>query len=169
MSEGALTRFDREKHCLPDGGSWHWRQQPVLTAFQSLGGFLVAWDNGKGGKIYGHYSGADTFYNSLLSNPNDKRWGYELIPENTLCKGYLDVEWEGPADQGHTKLQMIIHVLRVKIREASCINPELHVACGTRSIRQGHIKHSYHIVVENLIFECNHDGQMRNYFTLGDT
>jgi hypothetical protein len=39
MSEHALTRFDCEKHCLPDGGSWHWRQQPVLTAFQSLGGF----------------------------------------------------------------------------------------------------------------------------------
>ena len=88
MSEHALTRFDCEKHCLPVGGSWHWRQQPVLTAFQSLGGFPVAWDNGKGGKIYGHYSSAETFYNSLLSNPNDKRWGYELIPENTLCKGY---------------------------------------------------------------------------------
>ena len=42
--------------------------------------------------------------------------------------------------------------------------PEIHVVCSSRPAPHLCIKHSYHLVVSNLIFANNHDGQMRKLF-----
>ena len=58
----------------------------------------VAWDvvAGKSKKAYGLYATAENFYKHLLQHPQDKSFGYKLIPENSLCKAYADVEWQIP-------------------------------------------------------------------------
>jgi hypothetical protein len=171
----------RERLCIPPDGAWFYRQQPVLDRVKlqtdssailknNTPGFPVAWDNGKGGKVYGFYPSAEEFYECLLKTPAGKRNAYELIRENTPCKGYLDVEWIGKPDEGHTKLKMITHSLRTKLKSAANITADLYVACGTRNTADPDLlKHSYHIVVDNAIFDCNHDGTMKNFFSLDTT
>jgi len=166
-----LTSQVRERLCIPLEGTWFYRQKFVLDQLNSnRSGFAVAWDNGRGGKVYGFYLSALRFYECLLKNPVDKRYGYELICENTKCKGYLDVEWIGPLDVDHKKLQMITAALRAKLLSESNIIAELYVACGSRKTSDPDLmKHSYHIVIDNVIFESNHDGTMKSYFSLDTT
>ena len=99
---------DRKQNQIPDGGAWHWKQADMFEELKrNEGGFTVAWDiaAGEGKKAYGLYENAEGFYKHLLQTPHDKRFGYELIPTDTMCKGYADVEWIGEPDPHHTKLR----------------------------------------------------------------
>ena len=86
---------DREKSQIPKGGAWYPKQAAILDALSMNKGYIeVAWDvaAGEGKKADGLYATAEEFYEYLLQTPPDERFGYELIPENTLCKAYADVD-----------------------------------------------------------------------------
>jgi len=162
-----LTDDESAQFHVPAGGKWFWKQDCMLEEHKTSPGFTVAWDKGVSGKrIYGLYPDPFDFYRNLLNNPKSLRWAYELIPEATACKGYMDIEWIGPPDPGHSKLSMIIYSLRTKVKEQYSINPEIFVACGTRRSKADLLKHSYHVVVDNLVFQSNHEGDMKRFFQL---
>jgi len=190
--------LDRTKAHLPCGGEWFSTQRHMITQLQHVHGgkgFTVAWDTGLDGqKAYGIYLSPTDFYQCLLQNAADQRWGYELIPQDIPCKGYMDIEWIGPEDQEHNRLQVVVKALREKIYSEFSITPEIYVNCGTRSIAAASamsstattittatttsinpkkyeanehkdlFKHSYHVVINNLIFENNHNGVMKSFF-----
>jgi hypothetical protein len=166
-----LTPQIREQLYVPRDGLWYCRQTPALELKKTNGsGFVVAWDIESGGMVYGYYESAEEFYKCLLDNPKDKRYAYEVIPEGHSCKGYLLVSWLGPIDAEHDKLKMISKVLRAKIKSTYNKTAALHVLCAsTRTANLYIIQHSYHIVVENVVFDCNHDGKMKAFFSLDTT
>ena len=111
---------DKDKNQIPKGGMWYVRQAPMLEALHSnKGGFAAAWDTvpGKGSKAYGLYPSPGDFYANLLQNPANERFGYELIPENTPCKAYADVEWIGVPDRNHTLLTRFNKFIRKRAAE----------------------------------------------------
>ena len=152
----------------------------MLEAYAAAGkqGHTVAWDTapikGKkdGAKAYAHYDSIEAFYASLLQNPPDKRFGYELIPENTPCKAYGDIEWIGEPDPNHALLTHLIKFFRKRAAEWYSDLPgqlEVFVTCSSRPAGGELVKHSYHVIINNLVFSCNHDDQMKLFFTLPGT
>ena len=121
-------------------------------------------------KAYGLYENAEVFYEHLLQTPQDKRFGYELIPVDTMCKDYADVEWIGEPDPSHTTLRSLIQCYRERAAKKypeMRMGLEVYVACGTRPATGG-IKHSYQITRANLVYECHHDEDMHSFFTPPD-
>ena len=168
-----MNSQDREKNQIPKGGAWYWRQADMFHALSKNKGYIaVAWDvaAGEGKKAYGLYATAEEFYEHLLQTPPDKRFGYELIPENTLCKAYADVEWIGEPDPNHTLLKRLIQ-FAAEWYPGILGKLEVYVACGSRPTESGAelVKHSYHITIANLVYACNHDKSMENFFTLPST
>ena len=162
---------DRERNQIPDGGTWYWTQADVFEdRKRNKSGFTVAWDTAAGGgkKAYGLYKDAEDFYKHLLQTDEDKRFGYELIPVDTECKGYADVEWIGKPDPDHTRLKSLIQFYCRRADELYLgmhRSLDIYVACGSRPVgSEGLIKHSYHITVANLIYTCNHDEAMKAFF-----
>ena len=94
--------------------------QAALAARQQ--GIAVAWDKQNGTKCFGIYPSPEAFYRSLLANPPNERWGYELIQRDLPCHGYLDMEWYS---QKHQRLKMILATLREKIKEEHHLTAEL--------------------------------------------
>lgn len=134
-------------------------------------GLAMSWDNGYGGKQFGFFpprvSKLD-FMLHLLDIPVAYRNAYEMLVENVACRAYLDVDYEGPADPDHNTLKRLMSTIRAKIRQDFQCEPKLYVCCGTRPSKDEPdtvMKHSYHIVCENLVFERNNDGLMRSFFT----
>jgi len=143
----------------------------MLAAFRGNGckGFTVAWDKQPGDqkKAYGLYSSVEDFFKNMLRNTADARFGYELIPENTECKAYADIEWYGEQDSAHAILKGFVAFLRERAGEwypQMGERPRIYVACGSRPDKEW-FKNSYHLTIDNLVFTCNHDGQMKSFFT----
>ena len=169
MSE--LSRFDQLRHKIPPGGQWFsgvGSQAPVLEIYHDKAGLAVAWDGHPGGKMFGIYhQSKEEFMHLLLDAPTSYRNCYELLVENIPCKGYADVEWEGPPEPEHDTLKRLVAAIRSKVQTEYSHEPKIYVCCGTRPVnnkRDGIHKHSYHIVLGNIIFECNHDKTMKNFF-----
>ena len=102
----------------------------------------------------------------LHQNPPDRRWAFELIPATATCKAYADIEWKGELDSAHDGIREIVANIRARCVERYQLNPLIHVACGSRPITDPPgFNNSYHIAIDNLHFEANHDGQMRALFT----
>ena len=168
-SDHKLKDCECKIYAVPDGGQWFGTQASLLAARRTLAsgsGFLIGWDKDskKGSKVYGLYQDASSFFRKLSENPPDKRYGYELISENTLCKLYADIEWEGPNDEKHTKIQWIVLKLREYLRNVFSEKRihEIHVCCGSRQKDDGSYKNSYHIVCPSIVFYRNHDGKMKS-------
>ena len=161
---------------LPPGGRWWFTQDPMFEAFQADGGLSLSWDlrNSKGEekKMYGLYPSSmdrKTLMELLLDIPVAYRHAYEHLLKIVPCKAYVDFEWKGKADLDHSVLKRLVAAIRSKTNEVHKHDPKIHVCCGTRAcVEEGYadqIKHSYHIVLEDIIYECNHDAQMRTFFT----
>ena len=170
MSE--ISQADQASYQLPPGGEWFYTQQPMLEAYHATGsnyGLAVAWDTTKGAKMYGLYNNMarEMLMLNLLDTPVAHRNCYELLVENVLCKAYADVEWEGPEDADHSELWRLVAAIRAKVQEELSHEPKIYVSCGTRPSKDDPdiLKHSYHIVLENIIYERNNDGQMKQFFT----
>ena len=174
MSELSLS--DQARHMLPPGGRWWFTQDPMFEAFQADGGLSLSWDlrNSKGEekKMYGLYPSSmdrKTLMELLLDIPVAYRHAYEHLLKIVPCKAYVDFEWKGKADLDHSVLKRLVAAIRSKTNEVHKHDPKIHVCCGTRAcVEEGYadqIKHSYHIVLEDIIYECNHDAQMRTFFT----
>ena len=146
----------------------------MLAAFRDNGckGFTVAWDKKPGDqkKAYGLYPSVEDFFDNMLLSPANARFGYELIPENTECKAYADIEWYGEQDTAHAILNDFVAFLRERAGKwyhpQMVERPRIYVACGSRpDPGKGCFKNSYHLTIDNLVFTCNHDGQMKSFFT----
>ena len=170
--QNKLSKDECKRCSVPAGGLWFSRQASMFEAKEKVlpgGGFLVAWDKDgarkQASKIYGLYPDATTFYQNLLQNPVDKRHGYELIPENSPCKLYADVEWEGPADESHQKIYWILNKLRDYVRKVHADERtlEVYVCCGSRQINDRVFKNSYHVVCPSVVYAKNNDGQLKSF------
>ena len=165
-----MSPYDRLKENIPAGGKWFWYQNDMIEAHEQEGGVRLAWQKKNEAYAYGLYPGATQteVMESILSNPPDKRWALEWIPADTRCKGFVDVDIKGEPDTHHKQLADIVQWIREKFRRefSSDLVLEIHVCCGSRYTSEGEYKNSYHIVINNLIFENNHDGTMQNFFDI---
>lgn len=163
-----ISPEDQIKYQFPPGGQWFYTQQPMLDIYRQSGGLAVVWDKSKGCKMYGVYSQSrEAFMLNLLDVPVANRHCYELLPEDVPCRGYADVEWEGCPEPDHSTLQRLVAAIRAKVHDEFSHEPKIYVCCGTRPTQSDPdvLKHSYHIVLENIIFQRNNDGQMKQFFT----
>lgn len=167
-----VTQEDRHHHQFPDGGKWFRTQSGALHLFNTAKnpGFVVAWDKvgaeSKGGKVYGYYRSIEDFHEALVHESGPvERCAYELIPENTPCRLYLDVEWEGIEDYEHSCIRWILEEISKRAEAVlGKSNVTFFVACATRCITSPAstpmYKNSYHVVCPDLVFRCNHNGEM---------
>jgi hypothetical protein len=164
-----LTDRDRSIYSIPVGGQWFWKQAPVLEAYGLSGGVTIAWDKPDGKKIYGLYSDKNEVMHSIMKNPSNKRWGYEIIPANTACLAYADIELISPTpDPQRVIITSIISVIRSHIKINFKRTGEFYVLDGSRLMDDGMYKVSYHLVIADIVFACNHDGNMKRLFTIAD-
>lgn len=174
-----LNPRDQARIPVPPHGRWFHgldSQKLMLEAYHEHSppdALAVGWDTQYGGKMFGIYPPGitkDEFMHLLLEIPWAQRHCYELLVENVPCKAYADVEWIGPPEEDHATLKLMIAAMRAKIREVYSRDPAIYVCCGSRpaassSDQEQMIKHSYHVVCDNIIFERNNDGQMKELFT----
>lgn len=168
-----LTPAEQARIPVPPHGRWFTgidSQKLMLEEYHanSPAAFAVGWDTQYKGKMFGVYTmSKDEFMHLLLDIPWAQRHCYELLVENVPCKAYADVEWVGPAEPEHSTLKRMIAAVRGQIREVYSREPLLYVCCSSRpnNGNDGTMKHSYHVVCDNLIFERNNDGQMKALFT----
>jgi hypothetical protein len=161
LSPEILQKFD-----VPSGGKWFFTQSQMLDVNTSET-FAVAWDKREqdGSKLYGTFGDARAFFEGLHANTPDKRWGYELIPENSPCKLYADIEWIGENDKNHERLEWILTNLHDYCKDRYKRSPELYVCCSSRERKDGKFKNSYHVVSPSVVFPNNHDGTMKVFFS----
>ena len=162
---------EMSEYHTPTGGAWYFRQETMLEEFYAQNGnvFPVAWDKyeGRGNKFYGIYDDVYTFYRHLFLLRPECRCGYELIPRETKCKFYADIEWEGEEDKDRSMIKTLIKDIR---RYCSPYLPEhqsleLYTSCSSRTNQKtGLYKNSYHIASPTIIFGNNHDGRMESFF-----
>lgn len=167
---------------------WFWKQKAMMTTWEENGskGFTVARDKeqGTGKKIYGLFRSPESFFKELCCLPPQDRCFYELIPQGQLCRAYADFEWLGDPDEKHSRIEMVTKALRAKLKELFPHGTaEIYVLCSSRETSSGStapishpptsgdtggaalsFKHSYHIVVSNVIFQSNHDKSMQSFF-----
>ena len=159
---------DQIKFQFPPGGEWFYNQLPMLEIYREEGGLAVVWDKPNGSKMYGVYKqSSESFMLNLLDTPVASRHCYELLAEDIPCKGYADVEWEGQPEPDHSTLCRLVAAIRSKVHEEHSREPKIYVCCGTRPTQEDPdiLKHSYHIVLENIIYARNNDGQMKQFFS----
>lgn len=162
-----ISHEDQIEFQFPPGGEWFYNQQPMLDIYRETGGLAVVWDKPNGKKMYGVYNqGKELFMLNLLDTPVASRHCYELLVEDVPCKAYADVEWEGEPEPDHSTLRRLVAAIRAKVQEEHSHEPKIYVCCGTRPTQNDPdiLKHSYHIVLENIIYARNNDGQMKQFF-----
>jgi len=170
-TDNFMYHKDRVKLSVPTGGVWFWKLDNAHAAhIKNPTRFLVAWDKDPkiGSKCYGLYANVRVFMDNLKKCDLDKRWAYEVIPPNTICNGYTDVEFYGPADPlyqngWHSKIDMILAHIDQKVLRLKGYHAIFKLQYSSRP--EGNtIKHSFHIIVLNLPFSNNHDGTMKKFF-----
>jgi hypothetical protein len=157
---------------LPYGGGWYFRQDPVLALHAEKKGIVLAWDTPTPGRIFGIYQDypKTELMQRLLRLPCQQRNCYELIPKTEMCVGYLVLKWTGLLDPNHSVLEAALGLLRYRCRELLGIDADVGSYCGTTPPMLSDptsAHHTYHIVVKNLVFQNNHNGQMRAFFDMG--
>ena len=114
----------------------------------SGGGVPIAWDKPDGKKLYGLYADKREVMENIMLNAPDKRWGYEMIPVDTPCLAYADIELicSNP-DPERVILSSIISVIRAHIRKIYVRIGEFYIAEGSRMMEDGTFKVSFHFVI----------------------
>ena len=174
-SKGIMSPADRAKHFIPEGGVWFWKHARVIEGHaKNPTRFMVAWDTDatRGAKCYGLYPSRLDFLINLMKCGKDKRWAYEYIQPNTPCQGYSDVEFYGPADPRypngwHRKMDMILAHLDQKVVQAKGYHAIFEILYSSRP-EGATIKHSFHIIITNMIFPNHHDGTMKKFFEVNE-
>jgi len=153
---------------LPFEAKWYWKQADMLLAWSEQGGCPTARDrpyNDRVVKVYGLFSSSKAFLDCLRRLSSVERCMYELIPEDSLCRAHADIEWIGDPSEGHRRILMVLEALRQKIRvDFPHQTAEVYVLCGSRELKNKEFKHSYHVIVGNMFFPSNHDGDMEEFF-----
>lgn len=91
--------------------------------------FMVASDyvtsDGRAVKQYASFPTCKDFVNETLLK-TDNRTFYELIPGETPCKTYLDIEWEGPRGPGPKIVHHVVNALKAYTRVRIPVLASLH-------------------------------------------
>lgn len=160
----------RKRYGEPGGGEWFGLQKHMherLAAHEERAGVVtVAWQKENGGYIFGIYKDAQTLHAALMRLAPDARFLFEQIEREKPCRAYADVEWMGAADPGHTRMREFCRRLHAWCAQRYEMRPELYVntsSCATAE--PGVHKHSYHVVIRNLIFPTNHTGEMSEFWS----
>ena len=167
-TENQLSESEKRKFSVPEGGVWFHRQLDAQKNSVDTQGVLVAWDkdSSTGSKLYGVFSNINLLYENILSITNTQRCGYEIISQSLPCKLYLDVEWEGSQDSTHMRIRDIMSCMRSFCRyKLNIEHLEIYVSCSSRQKENGVFKNSYHVVVRNVMFSCNDDGNMKGFLS----
>jgi hypothetical protein len=170
MSTRALNMIETGRLKLPFGGSWYYRQDPVLTAHAEKKGVLLTWDTPARGRVFGIYADypKTELMQRLLQIPCEMRNCYELIPKTDACTGYIVLRWAGEPDPKHAVLYDVLERLRLRCDQELGVAADPCSYCGTHALAGSpDTQHVYHIIVRNLVFPNNHNGQMRAFFDLG--
>jgi len=167
-----MCPYSRSKKHVPTGGIFFWRIERMVEGYnKNPTRFTVAWDtNGTGAKCYGLYPSELNFLEHMLQCDKDKRWAYEVLMPNKKCKAYGDVDFEGPADPlydngWHSNMDMILLHLRQKSLAMFNIDPIFKILFSSRPDGDT-IKHSFHIIIMNLIFGSNQDANLKELFSV---
>ena len=170
MSLRALNMMETTRLGLPFGGTWRFRQEPVLGEHATKKGLILAWDTPSATKIFGIYQDYPKaeLMQRLLALPAELRNCYEVIPKTDMCTGYAVLKWAGAPDPNHAAMHAALELLRLRCETQLHLQPDVCAYCGSHPHPDtGETQHVYHIVVQNLVFQDNHNGQMRSFFDLG--
>ena len=78
----------------------------------------------------------------------------------------------GVPDPNHGLLKRLITFFHKQAVEKYLHLPgrsDVYVACGSRPADGELVKHSYHLIINSLVFSCNDNNQMKQSFTLPST
>jgi len=171
-TQDVMSHDERRKKHVPAGGIWFWFKPRMIEGYnKNPTRFTVAWDtNGTGSKCYGLYPSELNFLEHMLQCDKDKRWAYEVLMLDKECKAYGDVDFEGPADPlydngWHSNMDMILAHLRQKSLAMFNIDPIFKILFSSRPDGDT-IKHSFHIIIMNLIFGSNQDANLKELFSV---
>jgi hypothetical protein len=170
MSLRALNMMETTRLGLPFGGTWRFRQEPVLGEHATKKGLILAWDTPSATKIFGIYQDYPKaeLMQRLLALPAELRNCYEVIPKTDMCTGYAVLKWAGAPDPTHAVMHAALELLRLRCETQLHLQPDVCAYCGSHPHPDtGETQHVYHIIVQNLVFQDNHNGQMRSFFDLG--
>ena len=165
---------DRIRHEVPSGGVWFQYDRRVAEAqAKNPSRFMISWDKKNGAKCFGLYATNLIFTINLMKCDKNKRWAYEIIPTNTPCKAFGDIEFYGPADPlypngWHRKMDMTLAHLDQQVFDIKKYHGKFEVLHSSRP-EEGTIKHSFHVIIENLIFPNCHDGTMAAFFNVPES
>ena len=165
-----LSLLETTRYRLPLGGRWYRTQEAIIREHEKKPGFLLAWDTHNKGKIFGVYQDLtiQEFGKAIDAVPPEHRHAYQLMLENEECPGYLSIRWCGEPDPTHEVLHEALRRLRPKCYHAFSQLPQISSYYNSRTIPgQSKVQHNYYVIVRNMIFSCNHDGAMRDFFDLG--
>ena len=157
-----------------NGEAWYFTLLPALQNLQQPDGTIgvgIAWDKPDNiKKAYGIFKDHDQMWNNLRQLPEGQRYAYEILPANTPCRGYWDIEYVLKAAttlEQHTEaIQDTVKIMRAWItklkHEISRITgrqAQVAVLDGTRPIDPQNpalgIKLSYHVILINVAFSSN--------------
>ena len=150
----------KRRYGEPDGGEWFALQKQMHKRVEEYPDetrasiVTVAWHKKEGGGYsFGIYPDAATLQTALLQLREDRRFVFEQIEAEKRCRAYADVELVGAADAGHTRMREFCKRLRALCRDKHVLRAELYVNTSSYAKSEpGVHKHSYHVVIRNLIF-----------------
>ena len=176
------TSLIERDHKVAAGGTWY-RKHPVTLAKgqdllldiwnqQGKTGVPVAWDmmyeKSNGGKVHGVYPDMATLHAGLQNVANEYRCMYEIIPTDTHCHPYLDVEYlvrRDAADPDRHEnfpdleiMLMIARDVKAAVYEAYGIDAQIILLQGSRLYMGDFFKYSFHYIIRNISMDKNHDG-----------
>jgi len=149
-----------------DGGVFFWKQVDMLEAVQRKYGqtkrFHMAWQTKDGGYCFATYESYKLYTQALLKLPANKRFGFETIRQDTPACLFLDVEWYGDEDPEKYILRLLQVICDdVELSYGVKIVPQ--ICKGSRLMKEGQMKNSFHVVVPGVIFSNIHGNAMENY------
>lgn len=176
MTTRQLLLIETTRFGVPLGGRWYRTEEGVITEHARKPGYLLAWDIHNKGKIFGIYQdlSLEEFATTLERVPAERRHGYQIMLYTEECPGYMILQWKGAPDPEHATLREALRRLRPRcgheyarrmLRDSQ--PPDIVCYCNTCEIPKKRDRmHSYYVIVKNMIFDNNHDGYMRAFFSL---
>ena len=134
--------------------------------------------DGKISKVYAVFSSFDSYFKAEDKLEQQQKNGCELIRLNHPCRLYSDVEWtinldlasepqpqfEVAVKNADEYMAIWLQSLNHQLATYFGVDPTHIVLRGSRIKSDTVMKMSYHVIIENLAFTCNHDGAMQAVF-----
>ena len=163
---------------------WFHRQQDAFDYVQPhtpTPGY-VSYDqrktNGKISKVYAVFISFASYFKAEDELKKHQKNGCELIRSDHPCRLYSDVEWtikfdlsserqlqfEDAVKNADAHMAIWLQSLKHQLETYFGVDSTHIVLTGSRIKSDAAMKMSYHVIIENLAFTCNHDGAMQAVF-----